>query len=608
MPRPAAALRLLLAAGFGVSLTATAPLRAQPRTPARDVAVRILPFERDSLASASYPEAIALYRVLAAAYPDACRLVEVGRTDAQLPLHLFLLGRDLPADPFEADDGVVSTRFGSSVRARPTLFVNNAIHAGESCGVDASLLFARDLLARDLDGLPPRGLVAIVPAYNVGGMLRRGRDTRANQVGPRAHGFRGNARNLDLNRDFAKQDSRNARALTRLLRALSPDVFVDTHTTNGSDHQYDLTVLATQPDKLGPVLGPLLRDTVLPRLEAGMAARGYLTFPYFYTDGPPQEAAALMPFVETPRYSSGYAALLHTVGFISEAHALKPFARRVRATEAFLWETYRFWAEHHALIARRRAQNRAAIFAQDSITLAWAVDTTRADTLPFRGYAPVREPSAVTGAERLRYDRARPVTAEVLRYSYLRPAVRVARPRGYFVPALYDDLVERTGGASSYYLPAAGEERQRVGRYAVEGFATATRPYEGHYLHYDVEVDLAVSEDTLRGLGTYLELTPANARLLTALFEPQAPDSYFAWGSFDSYLQRKEHYSAYLFEDTAARMLAEDADLRAAFERRRDADDAFRQNPRAQLDWLYERSEHYEGPMRYPVLRIERGE
>ena len=101
-------------------------------------------------------------------------------------------------------------------------------------------------------------MIVIIPVYNVGGALNRGSYSRANQNGPEAYGFRGNARNLDLNRDFIKCDSRNARSFNRLFNQWKPDVFVDTHTSNGADYQYVMTLISTQKDRLGGALGEFL--------------------------------------------------------------------------------------------------------------------------------------------------------------------------------------------------------------------------------------------------------------------------------------------------------------------------------------------------------------
>jgi len=546
------------------------------------------PFELDSLSSATYKEAIAHYEVLAKAYPERCSLIELGPTDIGKPLHVFII-----TDQREGDV--------------QTFFINNGIHAGEPCGIDASMMFARDLVMGSMKEVSlVNAQVAIIPVYNIGGTLNRGSFSRANQNGPKAYGFRGNAKNLDLNRDFIKRDSKNADWLTVALRAMSPDIFIDTHTTNGADYQYDITVISTQPEKLGPVLGPYMRNQFLPALYQGVEKAGHPVSPYVYSNGVPQEAG-IMPFIESPRYSSGYAALHHSLAFITEAHMLKPFDKRVRATEAFLRTAFDFWITNKAEIAAARKENQLAIASADEVVLRWQVDSSRADTLNFRGFTPVREPSKVTGAERLRYDRNKPQTVKTVYHAYAKPALSVSAPKAYYIPQAYEELI--IGRPNMFVGTDAIRLRKdtilSTQAYTIKDYQTSKRPYEGHYLHYAVDVLKKPQNVQARAGDLVVVLTPENLRLYTAMLEPQAPDSYFAWGFFDSWLQQKEHFSAYVFEETAERMLATNSDLKAAFEKKKRDEERFRQNPNAQLNWLYERSPHYEHPMRYPILRVE---
>ena len=169
----------------------------------------------------TWAEAIAAYEQLHQDHPDATEFVEFGLSDVGRPLHLFTMG---PSD------------------APLRILVNNAIHPGEPCGVNASLMWATDLLQ---PGRLPEGVhIGIVPLYNVGGGLRRNCCTRANQNGPEEYGFRGNARNLDLNRDFIKCDSRNALSFNAMFTDFDPDLFADTHTSNGADYQATMTLIA----------------------------------------------------------------------------------------------------------------------------------------------------------------------------------------------------------------------------------------------------------------------------------------------------------------------------------------------------------------------------
>ena len=62
-----------------------------------------------------------------------------------------------------------------------------------------------------------------------------------------AMGQRPNAQGLDLNRDYMKLETPEARSLVRLFTEFDPHVTIDLHTTNGTYHGYHLDVLATAP-------------------------------------------------------------------------------------------------------------------------------------------------------------------------------------------------------------------------------------------------------------------------------------------------------------------------------------------------------------------------
>jgi hypothetical protein len=76
----------------------------------------------------------------------------------------------------------------------------------------------------------------------------------------RNNGFRGNARNYDLNRDFIKADSKNARSFQEIYQWLKPDVFIDNHVSNGADYQYTFTYISTFKERLGNTLGNFYND------------------------------------------------------------------------------------------------------------------------------------------------------------------------------------------------------------------------------------------------------------------------------------------------------------------------------------------------------------
>ncbi len=201
----------------------------------------------------TYEEGMAYYRLLGQTFPTI-RLTECGPTDTGIPLHVAVLSPDGLFDPEQI------RRSGKSV-----LLVNNAIHPGEPDGVDASMMLLRDLAGdKKLKEKMANFVLVVVPFYNIGGVLNRNSTTRVNQDGPKEYGFRGNDRNYDLNRDFIKNDTRNAQSFADIYHTWQPDVFVDTHVSNGADYQYVMTLIPTQHNKLGAASVPIWKKPSCP--------------------------------------------------------------------------------------------------------------------------------------------------------------------------------------------------------------------------------------------------------------------------------------------------------------------------------------------------------
>jgi hypothetical protein len=556
------------------------------------------PFERDPRhnTTATYAECVGFYQALAAAYPATMQLRTAGPTDSGQPLHEVVLSADGTFEPT-----------ASRAKGRPVLFIQNGIHPGEPEGIDASMMLARDLLRdKKLSGLLAKVTVVIIPAYNIDGMLDRNSTTRVNQNGPAEYGFRGNARHLDLNRDFVKQDSRNARSFAELFQKWRPEVFVDTHTSNGADYQYTITLIPTQYNKLGPVLGLYLKDKLLPALYAGMAQKKWPMTPYVDFDGETPESG-LRAFLESPRYSTGYAALFNSIGFMPETHMLKAFGPRVQATyDLLLTYVQTLAGQAPALLAARAAAD-AALAAQTQFPLAWALDEQPSGTVQFRGYEAGHKPSAVSGQPRLYYDRARPYVRPVKFYNAAHATAEVTAPTAYVIPAAWGEVLDNLRRNGVVLRPLAQPATGATEAYRIEDYKTTPRPYEGHYLHSQARLATTPEPQATLAAGTYLAVLadqgPAKRYLVEAL-EPQATDSFFAWGFFDSLLQQKEHYSDYVFEDLAAEFLTKNPAVRQQLDAAKAADPALAASGPAQLEWVYQHSPYAEASYRrYPVLR-----
>ena len=182
---------------------------------------------------------------------DNVELYNMGKSDYGLPIYVCIVNG--------AKDSLQTFQ---KARNETTILINNAIHPGEPDGVNACLIWLDQILSTE-DPLEEMPVVAFIPSFNVGGMINRSTNSRANQNGPEEYGFRGNAQNLDLNRDFIKMDSKNAFVFSKIFHGLDPDVFVDNHVSNGANYQYTLTYIAPVRERIPPALRSLMYNHLI---------------------------------------------------------------------------------------------------------------------------------------------------------------------------------------------------------------------------------------------------------------------------------------------------------------------------------------------------------
>lgn len=550
------------------------------------------PFELDSNYSASYYEAIEFYQELSKK-SALVKMEEVGTTDAGKPLHIIIISSDGDFDPQSNHD-----------KGKTILFVNNAIHPGEPCGVDASMMFARDMVTdRKNYPLLEKTTLVMIPFYNIGGGLNRGSHSRANQNGPKLYGFRGNAKNLDLNRDFVKMDSHNAMSFNKAFNKWQPHVFIDNHTSNGSDYQYTITLIATQKDKLAKPVSELMTNSMLPFLYADMEKRNWEMIPYVYARTTPDKG--IIGFNETPRYSTGYAALHHTIGFMPETHMLKPFKDRVMSVYHFMHSMMHYMADNQKqlITAKRESQTHYANLKE--VPLNWSLDQDALEQLDFKGYTPKQKPSDISGFDRLYYDHEAPFDQKIDFRNTYKADLHTSKPKMYIIPQAYSEVIDRLKLNRVEMHQLEADQVFSCDVHFIKDYSSRTSPYESHYLHYGVELDTKKMELPFFKGDYIIETGQASDRLIIELLEPNAPDSYFAWNFFDGILMQKEHFSPYVFEDLAVKILQEQPEIEKALNDKKLNDEDFAKDASAQLDFIYLHSEHYEPTyLRYPIGRV----
>ena len=540
----------------------------------------------------TYFETINFYKALDK-FSDNISMKEGTISDAGYPLHIVLVSADKSFDPAAWHK-----------KNKVVIMINNGIHPGEPDGIDASMMLVRDIKDKKIM-LPDNVVLAVIPVYNIGGALNRNSTTRVNQNGPVEFGFRGNSQNLDLNRDFTKNDSKEAKAFAKLFHWLNPDIFIDNHVSDGADYQHTMTLITTQYEKLGTTAGTWLRNVFEPQIYAGMKEKKWDLIPYVEFDGADFNKGITM-FYETPRYSSGYAALFGTFSFIPETHMLKPYKERVSSTYDLMATFINKAAANASELLAVRKRAAAEMLVQKQFPLKWTIDKTKNSSINFKGYEQDTAVSEATGLNKMFYNRNKPYSRDVKFFNYFKPENIVEKPKAYIIPAGWNDVVERLELNGIKTRKLLNDSSISVSFYRIDEYKSRPTPYEKHHGNYAVKTT-KFSESTNFLKGDYIiDLNQPGNRYIVEMLEPTGDDSFFAWNFFDAILQQKEGYSDYRWEDIAADVVKKDPTLQQKLAAKKTAEPEFAKNAGAILNYIYKNSVYYEkAHMRYPVYRVE---
>jgi murein tripeptide amidase MpaA len=535
----------------------------------------------------SYEETFAWVDRLVAASPELEK-VSVGRSHEGRELWMIVASRERAFTP----EALQAT-------GKPILLAHSGIHPGEIDGKDAGLMLLRDMTVKGtkadvLDGAH----FLFLPILNVDGHERSSPHGRINQRGPAEMGWRTNSRNQNLNRDFTKLDTPEVRALVEMIHRWQPDLYLDLHVTDGADYQYDITFGFNGSHAHSGEIGGWLENQLRPALTRDLEAAGHVPGPLIFLADQRDPGRGLYEWTAPPRFSNGYGDARHLPTLLVENHSLKPYDQRVLGTYVLLESALRTLAASAGELRRAVAEDRSQRPA--AIPIGWKVPETEPPTLEFLGVGSRLEPSAVSGGVHLEWTGV-PVTLRIPRLQAIEPTATVARPRAYWVPAAWPEVIERLA-AHGIRMERIDHWREvEVGMFRIEDAEVDADPYEGHNrvqgtpsLEHRTErfPPGSVRISTDQPLGT----------LAVLLLDPAAPDSFFRWGFFLEVLQRTEYVEEYVMEPTARRMLEEDPELAAEFRKRLMEDAEFAGSSRQRLQWFYRKTAYFDERWRlYPV-------
>jgi hypothetical protein len=549
-------------------------------------------------------------------WPDAVRSFEFGRSAEGRIMRGLLISRCGALTPVQL-----------RAKAVPLLMIQGGIHPGESDGKDAGFAALRDLLADSRsDALLERIAVLFVPAFNTDGHERVGRWNRPNQNGPVETGWRTTSQNINLNRDYMKADTPEMRAMLRLIDDWDPLVCADLHVTDGADFEPDIS-LQVEPLNQGDanlrVSGRRMRDALIARLtDLGFLALDF--YPDLASTDDPASGFALT--VYSPRFSTGYFPQRNRFTVLVETHSWKDYARRVRVMRNTINSLAELVAAHGGawLELAHQADQAAMKLGGAEIALdftsSWrepaqaggaTVDrdaSAEARVIEFRGYAYTRTRSPISGGLVTTYDPKIPQIWRVPLRDQVNVSLSATVPLGgYVVPAAFAaDIAPRLEAHGvAFSRLREGQDKIKAKAFHATGVSFSAAPFEGRMRaqltggwHEEMYVP---TEGAL-----FAPIAQPLARLVVALFEPRAPDSFAAWGLFNACFEQKEHMEPYVAEQIAREMIDHDPRLAAEFWSLCEQDATFAASPAVRLEFFLRRHASWDAHYNlYPVRRTE---
>ena len=527
---------------------------------------------------------------------EFAKMISIGKSPQGRDINCLIISKSKQFAPVNLED-----------RDRPLMLIINGIHSGEINGKDASLLFLREILVtKEKANLIDNVDLLVIPIFSVDDHERRSEFNRINQIGPKETGWRVTAQNLNLNRDFLKADAPEMKALLKLFSTWLPDFFIDVHSTDGSDFQYQTTFAIEKHENTTPVISNWVKKTFNPTLVNKVNEKGFSISPFVgFLKGDPRNG--IYDWAPTPRFSNGYSTLQNRPGLLIESHVLKTYKERVYSTKAVLESSIEILDSNHEKILDMSKES-------DEYVIDQFIDERKPYPLTFERterYMPFNYKgveydlvkSEISGSEVRKFTN-KTFEQEVKYFNNVVGKIKVNLPEAYIVPQEWVEIIDRLKLHGVKIEQLEENKKFIVERFKFSDVEFPKTPYEGRFVpsyKYRLFRDTVLVRN-----GDYIVNTNQRSLgIIAHALEPDGPDSFIKWGFFNIIFERKEYYEAYALEPIAQKMLEENESVRTEFKAKLRADNDFTNDPRKRYDFFYERTPYYDVNFNiYPVLRV----
>jgi hypothetical protein len=462
-------------------------------------------------------------------------------------------------------------------------------------------MLLRDIALRGKDALLDQVDLVFVPIYNIDGHEAMSRWNFPALRGPLEKGYVANARNINLNRDYAKADAPETRAMIALLQRLDPILYIDCHVSDGFDMQYDITFTYAGWGRYAyhRATADWLMDRFGPAAKTALERAGHLPTIYPSPIDTREPTRGIRQAPEGPRYSTGYGDFIGVPTVLVENHMLKPYRQRVMGTYVLLEAAMKLAAEDRDQIIAAKTTDRASRPA--TMLARWKPAATPIGWIDsFKGIAFETYSSPATGRMEQRWT-GRPITFRMPIIGQ-DPVETVTLPTAWWVPQEQTEVLDRLRLHGIQFEPIAAPRTLTLDRVRLRD-AMVQRARDGR-LPLKALFDHALVVETLPAGTIRVPSDQPLGLLAAALLEPEAPDSFVAWGFFPEILSPAPGAEDFVRAPLAEALLAQDSAIRVVFDAKLAAEPSFAVEPDARLNWLMERlpdrSRYY---LTYPIRR-----
>ena len=513
--------------------------------------------------------------------------VSIGKSPQGRDIWMIIASKDGAASPQQLNKN-----------NKATVLVQAGIHSGEIDGKDAGMMLLRDMAFGTKQSLLDNVNLLFIPIFSVDGHERSTEYNRVNQRGPVNMGWRTTATNLNLNRDYAKADAPEMQHLIHVINQWQPDLYIDVHVTDGIDYQYDVTFGYNVEQGYSPSIFNWLENTYRPQVESALTENDHIPGKLIFANDNADMSQGLSYWNPSPRYSNGYGDARHLPTILIENHSLKPFKQRVLGTYVMLEQTLKTVASHADTLTAAIKQDQQRLSPQ--ITLTWQNEPQ--SNWDFKGIDYRIEKSEISGADVVRWNGRPKLYAALPVTGNTKADIQVQRPKAYYIPAQWAAVIDKLTLHGIEISTLTTPVNIRAEQYQFEQPQFGQADYESRQT-VTAKLNASLIDITVPAGTVKVSTAQSLGDLAILLLEPQAEDSLFYWGFFNTIFTRTEYIEDYAVEPLAVKMLAENPSLKAEFALALQDKD-FAQNSEARLRWFYERSPYYDTQYQvYPVLR-----